>query len=345
VAFTTDTGQRWATAWTGWEHYDQFFSQMVRWSMRPSGDTGKFAVATDVQGSKTRVVISALDNDEEFLNYQAMSGTVLGPDMQPITLDIEQTGPGRYVGEFDSSKPGSYMVMVTPGAGQAMIRTGVNIGYSDEFRDRETNITLLEQMAQLPAKRGEPGKLLPPLPQLPEDRGKAQQALEPHLAIDPFRRDLPQAIASQDIWPWLVLAASCVFFGDVFIRRVQVDFRWMAPVWQRFAEVVLRRERQEAAPETMSRLRSRKAEVDRSLENRRAATRFEPDADVAVDPNILSAAEARPTAPGVTPKAPPKPVAEPEADDYTSRLLKAKKKVWGDRAQDRGFDPEAKDES
>jgi hypothetical protein len=317
---------------------------MVRWSMRPSGDTGKFAIATDVQGSKTRVVITALDNDEEFLNNQAMTGNVLGPDLQPIPLDIEQAGPGRYVGEFDSSKPGSYMVMVTPGVGQGMIRTGVNIGYSDEFRDRETNTPLLEQLANLPAKQGEPGKLLPPLPQLPEDREKAEQALELQLAVDPFRRDLPQAISSQDIWPLLVLMAGCVFFADVFVRRVQVDLRWLAPVWERFAEVVLRRERQEAAPETMSRLRSRKAEVDRSLESRRAATRFEPDASATADPDILSAAEARPTAPGAAPPAAPKPVAEPEVDDYTSRLLKAKKKVWGDRAQDRGFDPNAKED-
>ena len=81
----------------------------------------------------------------------------------------------------------------------------------------------------------------------------------------------------------------------------------------------------------MSRLRSRKAEVDRSLESRRAATRFEPDANVAVDPSVVAAAEARSTEPGAPPKAPPKPVAEPEADDYTSRLLKAKKKVWEER--------------
>jgi uncharacterized membrane protein/Mg-chelatase subunit ChlD len=344
VAFTTDAGNRWATAWTGWEGYDQFFSQMVRWSMRPSGDTGKFAVATDVQGSKTRVVISALDSDDDFLNYQAMSGSVIGPDMQPVELNIQQTGPGRYVGEFDSSKPGSYMVMVMPGANLAPLRTGVNIGYSDEFRDRETNTTLLEQVAKLKAKRGEAGKLLPPLPVLPEDREQAEKSLEPQLAVDPFRRDLPQAVASQDIWPWLVLLASCLFFGDVFIRRVQVDFQWLKPVWEKFAEVVLQRERQEASPETMSRLRSRKAEVDRSLETRRAAARFEPDSEIAVDPNTIEAAEAKPTAAGAAPTPSPKIVAEPEQDDYTSRLLKAKKKVWKDKAQDRGFDPEAKDD-
>lgn len=344
VAFTTDTGQRWATDWTGWDQYDQFFSQMVRWSMRPSGDTGKYSVATDVQGPKTRVVISALDDDEQFLNNQAITGTVLGPDLQPISLDIEQTGPGRYVGEFDSSKPGSYMIMVMPGLERATIRTGVNIGYSDEFRDRETNTTLLEQMANLPAKSGEPGKLLPPLPALPEDRDKAEKTLEPQLAIDPFRRDLPLAISTQDIWPLLVLVAGCVFFGDVFIRRVQVDFRWLVPVWQWFAEVVLGRERLEAAPETMSRLRSRKAEVDRSLESRRAATRFEPDATLTVDPNSISASESRPNEPGPSPASVPKVVAEPEPDDYTSRLLKAKKKLWSERTQDRGFDPNAQDD-
>ncbi|MEX0612383.1 MAG: glutamine amidotransferase, partial [Pirellulales bacterium] len=76
VAFTTDAGRRWTTPWTGWEQYDRFFSQMVRWSMRPTGDTGKFTVATDVQGSKTRVIISALDTEDEFLNYQTMVGTV-----------------------------------------------------------------------------------------------------------------------------------------------------------------------------------------------------------------------------------------------------------------------------
>ncbi len=338
VAWTTDAGHRWANDWTGWANYDRFFSQMVRWSMRPTGDTGKFAVATDVQGGKTRVIVSALDKDDEFLNYQSMIGTVLGPDMESVPINIQQTAPGRYVGEFESLKPGSYMIMVTPGAGQAQIRTGVNIGYSDEFRDRETNDALLESIAKLPAKEGEPGQLLPPLPVLPEDAEQAQKTLEPQLAIDPFRRDLPQAVSTQDIWPWLVLIGSCIFFADVFVRRVQVDFQWLAPFWTRFAEVVLRRERAEVVPETMSRLRSRKAEIDRTIESQRAAARFEPDATIPMDPNAIRTAEAKAAATGTSTPTIAKPAvaSEPEEDAYTSRLLKAKKQVW----RDRGFNPE-----
>ena len=121
--------------------------------MRPTGDTGKFTVATDVEGGKTRVIVSALDKDDEFLNYQTMDGVVLAPDMQSLPLKMEQAAPGRYIGEFDSGKPGSYLISVR--AGKTMIRTGVNIGYSNEFRDRETNTPLLKSIAELPAKGGE----------------------------------------------------------------------------------------------------------------------------------------------------------------------------------------------
>ena len=131
----------------------------------------------------------------------------------------------------------------------------------------------------------------------------------------------------------------------MFVRRVQVDLKWLIPIWVRFWDIVLRRERHAAAPETMARLRSRKAEVDRSIESRRAAARFEPDAAAPVDPNAIQAAEARPTtAAPPTPSTGAKPVAETEPEDtYTSRLLKAKKQVWKDRSHDRGLDPDSKD--
>jgi hypothetical protein len=287
------------------------------------------------------VIVSALSKDDEFLNYQTMTGHVLGPDMEPIPLDIEQVAPGRYVGEFDSTKPGSYMIMVLPGGNEGAIRTGISIGYSEEFRDRETNEALLESIAKLPAKQGEPGKLLPPLPDVPDDNDRAEQVLQPQLTVDPFRRDLPLAVATQDIWPWLVLCGSCVFFADVFVRRVQLDLRWLEPFWARFAEVVLRRERHEAAPETMARLRSRKAEVDRSLDSQRAAARFEPDATIPIDPSVIEAAEAKRTAPITPATAAPQVAAETEQKDtYTSRLLQAKKQVWRDRGlnQDKSND-------
>src|SRR5690606_39056983 len=157
VALTTDAGHKWAPEWTNWNQYDQFFSQMIRWSMRPTGDTGNFSVATDVKDGKTRVVIDALDKNDDFVNVEAIHGSVVGPDMKSIPLTIQQVAPGRYAGQFDSVDPGSYMISLLPGGDQGMIRTGVNVGYSEEFRDRETNLPLLESLASLQPPRGKPG--------------------------------------------------------------------------------------------------------------------------------------------------------------------------------------------
>jgi hypothetical protein len=127
VAFTTDAGRQWAHTWTGWEGYDRFFSQLVRWSMRPMGDTGKFSVSTSVEEGRTQIVVTALDQEDEFLNYQSMSGIVVSPDMNLEELKFRQVAPGRYTAEFASDQPGGYSITINPGVGQGQILTGVNV--------------------------------------------------------------------------------------------------------------------------------------------------------------------------------------------------------------------------
>jgi hypothetical protein len=81
----------------------------------------------------------------------------------------------------------------------------------------------------------------------------------------------------------------------------------------------------------MERLRSRKAAVADQLQQQRAAARFQPTPDTPVDTKAVL----EEMSPAAAPPAPPKPATplapESEADDYTSRLLKAKKKVWEDK--------------
>ncbi len=324
AAMTTDAGHRWANDWTAWGQYDRFYSQLIRWAMRPTGETGNFTIATEVGDGKTRVVIDALDKDEEFLNVASLTGVAVSPEMKSVPLVINQVAPGRYVGEFESDTSGSYMIAINAGGEQGLIRTGVSVGYSDEFRDRTTNTPLLETLAKLPAKGGEPGKLISAEAKV-EFTGE-ERVIEPLAKVNSYRRDLPPAVASQPIWPLLVLLGSCVFFADVFIRRVQVGFEWLAPLWQKFATVVLRRQPVEAAPETMSRLRSRKREVQKSLEARQTETRLEIDETRAPTTSPLNELKQGPTAkrePAKPPAAEPKP--DEKQDDYTSRLLKAKR--------------------
>jgi hypothetical protein len=139
---------------------------------------------------------------------------------------------------------------------------------------------------------------------------------------------------NQSIWPWLVVLGSCLFWGDVFVRRVQVNFEWLFAALGKARDSILRREREAVVPETMSRLRTRKQEIGQQIEGRRTTARFEisdPTADAGPLP-----VEGGPVETLEKPRAaaPLKPDA-PEAESYTERLLKAKKQVWRDRDEDK----------
>ncbi len=321
VCFTSDDGARWTTAWADWANYDQFFSQLIRWSMRPVGDQGKFTVSTDNVDGQVRVVVTALDKDDEFLNFLEMSSTVLGPDMKPRELKMVQTAPGRYVGEFAGEDAGSYFVMMNPGADTTPIRTGVNVPYSAEYRDRETNTPLLEQLASLTPKGGKRGALI--------DDPTGQINPVTLLQFNSFRHDLPRATSSQDIWHYLVWAGCLVFFGDVFIRRVTFNLDWVGPWAASMRDTLMGRDAVPQSTPMMERLRSRKAEVSGDLERRKAATRFEPQPDAPVSTDAIDAALgqadaptlAKPTGPGMG------PVGADDEDSYTNRLLRAKKQA------------------
>jgi hypothetical protein len=225
------------------------------------------------------------------------------------------------VGAFPAENAGSYYVAISPGMKDvAPIFSGVNVPYSDEFRDRGTDEELLGQLAGMTPKGGKPGKVV----EAPADAEKPEEAL---LAVaDTFRHgELPKATSSQDVWFYLALAGSCFFFFDVFFRRVQVSLAWVAPLAGR----IIRRRPQQQKIETIERLRSRKAEVAQQIEQLRSDARFEPPADTAAKVEDLEEQAVpktyQPGAPSLADKD------KPEEESYTERLLRAKKKVWDDK--------------
>jgi uncharacterized membrane protein len=319
VAFTSDAAPRWMAGWVRGENfqaYDKLMGQIIGWSMRPVADTGKFNIATEVADGRVRVVVSALDKNDQFLNFLNMAATAVGPDLKPVPLELEQTAPGRYVGSLPAQNAGSYFLTIAPGAGQAPLSTGVTVPYSDEFRDRSTNEDLLAQLAALTPPGASRGQLLPPL--------DGETKLETLLSADPFRHDLPNATSSQTIWHYLVLAAACLFFGDVLVRRVHIHFAWVLPLLGRLRDFVLRRGPAPIQAEYFDRLRSRKEEVGQQIEQIRSTARFE--APAGESGKLEEESGKRKAESGEEKQAELAPQAEEES--YTARLLKAKKKVW-----------------
>jgi len=313
AVLTTDAGSRWAPAWTQWSGYEKFYSQLVRWLMRPTGDTGKFTLGSQVRDGQVQVVLNALSKDDTFQNFLDVQATAVRPNMESVPLEMKQTAPGRYVGTFPADQAGSYFVTVVPGAGGAPLTTGVTVPYSEEYRVRESNLALMEALAQTQPRRGRRGQITPPL------TAETDRSLE----VDPFRGGLAWARRMRDAWPWFVLAACLLFLADVFIRRVAVNFKWMTAARKRMRGADGKQDTTVTA--RLDALRKQKQQVGDSLEKRRASVRFEPSAasldDEEVDFAGRSERAATPSSAAVE--------NEPEADlpSYTERLLEAKRKA------------------
>lgn len=316
AVFTSDAGKRWAGEWTNWSGYDQFFSQLVRWSMRPTTSDAKFTVATNVGNGGVEVVVNALNQEDEFLNFLDMQAVAVGPDLKPLPLIMRQVAPGRYVGTFEAETAGSYLVNVIPGPGMAPITTGASIPFSDEYRIRNTNFNMLERLSQLAPKGGQAGQLFAALD---------SESLGQLIDNNTYRSGLPRAMSMQDIWPWCLLLGAVCLFGDIFVRRVALDYaypiKWLSKRLNP-GESVQDSERRQS----LERLRSKKSQVSGELEDVKANTRFE--ADGSADATTLDQAMGGKTADlrkENRPPATPGMDQKDEAGGYTSRLLAAKK--------------------
>ena len=328
AVFTTDAGKRWATDWVGSPYYDQFFSQLVRWTMRTQDDDGKYSIATQIKGGRVQIIVNAVDANDQFLNFLDMNATAIGPDLRPITVSLRQQAPGRYVGEFAPEAAGSYMVSVNPGSGRATMTTGVTVPFSDEYRVRQANMRLLEQLAGQKPSGGEAGVLAPAL---------ESDNLEEVLRMDTYRPGVPPAKSLKDVWPLALLLGASLFFADVFVRRVAVDLG--APL-RKLATAIRRTKHSEADQQrqaSLDRLRSSKTQVAGDLERQRTQASFDfPDKPSGVTGNATgseaSSFGSSPSKSGSGTPADAGGTAAPrmttdEEKSYTSRLLDAKRQA------------------
>jgi uncharacterized membrane protein/Mg-chelatase subunit ChlD len=333
VAFTSDAGRRWTTAWRDWGSYSAFWSQVIRWSLRPTDDRNLTLVARREEG-KIKLVVDALDKDSQFLNFLQMGATVVKPDLTNASVDLVQTAPGHYEATIDNAEArGNYFVTVAYRGSdktRGIVATGVSVPYSEEYRELKSNPETLRTLTDLTDgefldwKRRRDGEV------------DLSRTLD---QVDVFRRDrkLVPPDSFQDLWPTLLWLAAVLFLADVAVRRVAPDFERMGRLirdqWDKL------RGREVAPPiDYMEKLRSRKAEVDEQLQRSRAATRFEPPplptptADVG---EPLLGESSAPAEPRPTTRQPQGGLAPdqkaPEAESYTNRLLKAKQRVWEER--------------
>ncbi|MBX3386717.1 MAG: VWA domain-containing protein [Phycisphaeraceae bacterium] len=220
VAFMSDAGAAYARGWPGWDRYRQFWEQHVRWAMRPGGSS-EIRVATEDLGEQTKVIVDALDDQGERLNFVRFRARVLGPEGEAQGVELRQTAPGRYEGVFDTSRAGAYITNLqytAPGRDgrgpqQGSVQTAVTRPFAKEYRALQDNAPLLRLVAERTGGRV--------------------------LDADPTRADLwsraglAMPVALTSIWLEVALLAVGLFLTDVAVRRVRFDPRAIAAAIRR----------------------------------------------------------------------------------------------------------------
>ena len=315
AVFTSDVGKRWANQWAEWPGYDQFFTQMVRVVMRPAKSEAKFSVAATYNEGNIEVVVNALNQQDEFLNFLDMSAVIVGPDLKPLPIVMRQAAPGRYVGSYETDSAGSYLLNISPGPNMAPITTGVSVPFSDEYRIRQTNFNTLKQIAAVEPKGGAAGQVTEPLD---------PSSIDKTLALNTYRPGLPQARSLQDIWSWCVLVGAICLFGDIFVRRVALDYSY--PVKWLIAKTRPTVKAEDVArQQSLERLRGRKSAVNEELDQQRASARFESEGPI--DSETLDEAQSQRPTEAKPARSAQSLSQEPTQAGYTSRLLAAKKEA------------------
>ena len=310
-ALTTDLGLRWASSWMVDESARTVLAQSLRWLSRRA-ESERLRVTIERSRGDLLLAVEARDEDGAYLNFARLEASLVGPELEPRELELEQTAPGRYEARLEGAEPGAWFASVAQLAGDRVVRgtTAARVfPYSDEYRLLESG----DAVARLAAAAG------------------ASRASSP---AEAFRPTGETAVSLRPAWRELLLAAALLFLLDVALRRVMLPAGWAG----KLAAAVRRRlpQRRSAAPaEGLSRLKGVKARTG-------AATRRSGDERPAAAPPRRESAPAPEPAPAPAPaKAPPpkaeKPApAEPEpapGDDqqgFRSRLLAAKKRARRD---------------
>ena len=205
VAFTSGYWPRWGKHWTNWGSYSKFWSQVVRWTMS-SGRRGNYDVVTRAEGSRGRIIVNALDQESNYLNFQNLTATIAKPEGETESVSLTQVGPGRYEATFELDRTGQYVANVTvvneqTKLSESVSHAGLSVPYSPEYKELEPNNALLDEVVSLSG-------------------GKVWD-LARYEDVDIFRHDLKPTRTQQPVWDWvLAWVLLPLFLFDVAVRRL-----------------------------------------------------------------------------------------------------------------------------
>ena len=212
LAWTSDVKNRWSVDWLRWRGFSKFWGQLVREHMR-SRRRETLPMEAEMVGDSVRIVVDALDDQDQFINDLESTLTVRGPiganartegserDQQVTNqTTLRQVAPGRYEARVPVTEYGSFVLEarhVREGRLVAESTARFANPYPREYAPAGDGEALLGQLARLTG-------------------GQRNPSLE-----DLFDPGDERRLHYEELWPrWLFFALG-LFVVDLALRRVR----------------------------------------------------------------------------------------------------------------------------
>ena len=206
IAWTSDSTGHWARNWVPWQGFSKFFSQLVGWTF-PGEESGGIEASFVDRGGRTYLRVESQNSDGSGRDFYATSVAMVGPDLQPATVNLNQVASGVYEAPVEHLESGAYAVRVTQTqAGKAPLgRTlGLVAPTAAEYRLLGANEPLLAAIRAATGGR------------------------ELDTPAAPWVHDLETTSQFTELWPWLLVLALLLWPLDIALRRVSLGRRELA---------------------------------------------------------------------------------------------------------------------
>jgi secreted protein with Ig-like and vWFA domain len=147
AAFTSDAKGRWAASWLNWSGFGQFWTQVLRDTLRREG-ANDLQPRVEIAAGKGHIIVEAITPEGGFKNNLRLKAHIVAPDFSSSDMTLEQTSSGRYEGDFVATGRGAYLVSVTEEGGAVAPVTGSVNSYSPEFSITSADTNLLAELSQ-----------------------------------------------------------------------------------------------------------------------------------------------------------------------------------------------------
>jgi uncharacterized membrane protein len=343
VAFTSDARtvagameKYWDYDWaTQWDRYNQFWEQVIEWSLRDVESGTNLVTTTELKDGKIKIIVKTQDDNKVPVTDVDLEAGITSPALHGGAsrpkVKFEQTRPGQFEAEIQAEEVGSYLVNVkakwkdakgewhTDGA-----RAGVTIAYSPEFAEMNSNLDLLRRLAEITG-----GNVYADSSEFLDEVATNGDIFRPAPTVN---------VNLLPIWPRLVFLAGLCLLLDVALRRLAFSPEKIMVAAQTFwARLRGSQLATVSGPQLVDRLQSRKRQIGAELE--KASRRYEGGDTAATPPPGAADMPAGPALPGE--RRPPSgaptlaPQHEAEPTDYASRLKRAKQKIWKERDKEK----------